>query len=82
MNLPGFTRRPPPAAAGDRPIPQRFAREEEHPGDLVHLQEITCERVEGPLCHSRCEGLDQFDECYASCLADRCRDPAWWGGTP
>jgi hypothetical protein len=28
MNLPAFTRLPPPAAAGDRLIPQRFTREE------------------------------------------------------
>ncbi|GAQ65966.1 hypothetical protein SsS58_06394 [Streptomyces scabiei] len=52
------------------------------PGDLLHPQEITCERVEGPDCRSRCEGYDDTDACYAACLADRCRDPAWWGGTP
>lgn len=52
------------------------------PGNLLHPQEITCESVEGPHCRWRCEGLDTFDECYASCLADRCRDPAWWSGTP
>jgi hypothetical protein len=66
MTFPGFARRSAPAG----------------PGDLLHPQEITCERVEGPLCWSRCEGLDDFEGCYASCLADRCRDPAWWGGAP
>ncbi|MFI7099511.1 hypothetical protein ACIBK8_09150 [Streptomyces sp. NPDC050161] len=63
MTLPGFA-----------PHPRSDA-----PGDLVRPQEITCELIEGPPCRWRCEGLDNFDECYERCLADRCRDPAWWG---
>ncbi|MER6912473.1 hypothetical protein ABT354_12460 [Streptomyces sp. NPDC000594] len=58
------------------------------PGALLLPQEITCESVEGENCRSRCDGLDRsdgsYDSCYSTCLADRCRDPAWWpsGGTP
>lgn len=62
MSLPGFAHPLPPPAPGDRLVPQ----------------EITCESVEGPACRWRCDGLADFDECYQRCLADRCRDPAWW----
>ncbi|MFF8958552.1 hypothetical protein [Streptomyces sp. NPDC014894] len=74
MSLPGFARNPP--GPPGPPGPPRTARPA---GDRLLPQEITCESVEGPDCRFRCEGLDAFDECYARCLEDRCRDPAWWG---
>ncbi|MFI1865001.1 hypothetical protein [Streptomyces jumonjinensis] len=72
MRIPGFAVAT--AAAGGRGTapagPPRTAGTGS--GGLVP-QEIFCESVEGPICHAGCEGLDNFDDCYARCLDDRCR---------
>ncbi|GAA2250774.1 hypothetical protein GCM10010232_43360 [Streptomyces amakusaensis] len=59
MSVPGFTRtRPAHVPAGDRLLPQ----------------EISCESVVGPGCHTNCEYPEGFDDnCYSRCLENSCQ---------